>query len=124
MVPVIENAHEMDLREISLRAKYLIRQCELLNRARNDHDKGTFTVTNLGYWGVGEFTPILDIPQVAILGAGGIDVRPVVVDHEVQFKQHIALSLTVNHQAVDGAKAAEFLKMLSEYIADFEVEEK
>jgi pyruvate dehydrogenase E2 component (dihydrolipoamide acetyltransferase) len=74
---------------------------------------GTFTITNLGVLGVESFTPVLNIPEVAILGVSGLFVKPVMQsDGSVDHVQAINLSLTVDHQAVDGAPAARFLKDL------------
>jgi len=78
---------------------------------------GTFTVTNLGSLGIESFTPVLNPPQVAILGVGSIQLKPVDVDGTVNFIPHIGLSLTVNHQVVDGAPAARFLQALAQNLA-------
>ena len=77
---------------------------------------GTFTVTNLGAFGVEMFTPVLNPPQVAILGVCNIQPKAVEVDSEVRFVPHIGLSLTINHQVVDGAPAARFLQGLGQAI--------
>jgi pyruvate dehydrogenase E2 component (dihydrolipoamide acetyltransferase) len=85
-------------------------------------DGGTFTVTNLGSLGIESFTPILNPPQVAILGVGGIQLKPVdVEDGTIEFVQSLSLSLTINHQVVDGAPGARFLQALSQNIAQFEL---
>ena len=73
---------------------------------------GTFTITNLGASGVETFTPVLNVPEVAILGVGGIQLKPVKKDGKVEFVEAITLSLTIDHQVVDGAPAARFLKDL------------
>ena len=82
---------------------------------------GTFTVTNLGNLGIEQFTPILYVPQVAILGVGSVNLKAVEVEGEVEFIPHIALSLTVNHQVVDGAPAARFLQALASGIKDLDL---
>jgi pyruvate dehydrogenase E2 component (dihydrolipoamide acetyltransferase) len=86
---------------------------------------GTFTVTNLGNLGIEQFTPILNVPQVAILGVGGVNLKPMPVggdfDGDVAFVPHIALSLTINHQAVDGAPAARFLQALTRGLKDLDL---
>ena len=68
----------------------------------------TFTVTNLGNLGIESFTPVLNPPQVGILGVGSIQLKPVETEGVVQFIPHLNLSLTINHQVVDGAPAARF----------------
>ena len=81
---------------------------------------GTFTLTNLGMLGVDHFTPVLNVPEVAILGVGGISIRPVRGEAgEVNFVDSIALSLTMDHQAIDGAPAARFLKDLVETLENY-----
>ena len=82
---------------------------------------GTFTVTNLGNLGIESFTPILNWPQVGILGVGGINLKPVGLDEDVEFIPHLSLSLTINHQVVDGAPAARFLQTLSKMLADIDL---
>ena len=82
---------------------------------------GTFTVTNLGNLGIESFTPVLNPPEVAILGVGNINLKPVEVDGEVEFIPHLGLSLTINHQVVDGAPAARFLQALSQGLAGIEL---
>jgi pyruvate dehydrogenase E2 component (dihydrolipoamide acetyltransferase) len=82
---------------------------------------GTFTVTNLGSFGIESFTPVLNPPQVGILGVGNVNLKPVEVGGQVEFIPHLGLSLTINHQVVDGAPAARFLQTLSRGLAEFEM---
>ena len=77
---------------------------------------GTFTLTNLGALGIDTFTPIINLPQCAILGVGRIRRRPVVRGDEVVARDQITLSLTFDHRIVDGAPAARFLQSLSQAI--------
>jgi pyruvate dehydrogenase E2 component (dihydrolipoamide acetyltransferase) len=67
------------------------------------------------------FTPVLNPPQVAILGVCNITPKPMEIDEKVKFVPHIGLSLTINHQVVDGAPAARFLKALGEAIANIDL---
>jgi pyruvate dehydrogenase E2 component (dihydrolipoamide acetyltransferase) len=67
------------------------------------------------------FTPVLNPPQVAILGIGAIQLKPIEAEGEVKFIPHIALSLTINHQVVDGAPGARFLQALSKNLAQLEL---
>jgi pyruvate dehydrogenase E2 component (dihydrolipoamide acetyltransferase) len=83
---------------------------------------GTFTVTNLGMFGVHGFTPVLNVPQVGILGVGAIVAGPVLdAEGAVTFVPQIALSLTINHQVVDGAPGARFLQALAADVAQFDL---
>jgi pyruvate dehydrogenase E2 component (dihydrolipoamide acetyltransferase) len=86
----------------------------------DDLSGGTFTVSNLGGLGIETFTPLLNPPQVAVLGVGAIRLRPVRVGGKVEFEDAIYLSLTCDHQIVDGAPGARFLKVVKEQIEKVE----
>ena len=122
MVPVIRNAHSLRLREIAQEARRLAEGCRSGGVTPDELAGGTFTVTNLGALGVQSFTPILNVPQVGILGVGSIVPGPVLApDGSVSFIPQIGLSLTVNHQVVDGAPGARFLQTLADDIARFDL---
>jgi pyruvate dehydrogenase E2 component (dihydrolipoamide acetyltransferase) len=129
MVPVIRNANLLSLAQISSEAKRLAAACQ--NGAANPDELSgsTFTVSNLGSFGITGFTPVLNAPEVAILGVCGIELKPVALaDNDaddcncgVGFEPQIGFSLTINHQAVDGAPAAKFLKALGEAVAHIDL---
>ncbi len=119
MVPVIRNASRLSLKAISAEAKRLGKACVEGNITPDELSGGTFTISNLGAMGVGHFTPVLNAPQVGILGVGGIDLKAVQGAEGVDFVPHIALSLTIDHRAVDGAPGAKFLKAVAAEIANF-----
>lgn len=121
MVPTIRAANRLSLKQISAEARRLAVACQEGKIAPDELSGGTFTVTNLGALGIETFTPVLNPPQVAILGVGGINLRPVQAGSEVKFIPHIGLSLTINHQVVDGAPAARFLQALSQGLANIEL---
>ncbi len=121
IVPVIKYANRLSLSQVSQEAKRLATAAIDGKATSNDMDGGTFTVTNLGNLGIESFTPILNPPQVAILGVGNIQLKPVDVDGTVTFIPSLSLSLTINHQVVDGAPGARFLQALSQNIAQFEL---
>ncbi len=112
MVPVIRNAEKLSLRQISGRAGELYSDIESNTISPDDLSGSTFTVTNLGPLGIEMFTPVLNIPETAILGVCSITDKPVNFGGSVKLVPHIGLSLTVNHQVIDGAPAARFLKSL------------
>jgi pyruvate dehydrogenase E2 component (dihydrolipoamide acetyltransferase) len=120
-VPVIRNAHRLSLKQICEEAKRLATACLEGTILPDELNGGTFTLTNLGILGIESFTPILNPPQVGILGVGNINLKPVDIDGEVEFIPHLGLSLTINHQAVDGAPAARFLQTFSQALAEIEV---
>jgi pyruvate dehydrogenase E2 component (dihydrolipoamide acetyltransferase) len=117
MVPVVRQADMLSLRQLSAEAKRLANACLNGKVLPDELNGGTFTVTNLGTFGVEMFTPVLNPPQVAILGVCNIQPKAVDVDGDIQFIPHIGLSLTINHQVVDGAPAARFLQALGQAIA-------
>ena len=121
LVPVIRNADTLSLREISQAARRLGQAAQDGKVAPDELQGGTFTVTNLGALGIETFTPVLNPPQVAILGVGNIHLKPIDVDGDVQFIPHIGLSLTINHQVVDGAPGARFLQALARNLANLDL---
>lgn len=121
VVPVIRNADRLSLKQLSAEARRLADACVEGRIQPDELNGGTFTVSNLGSFGIESFTPVLNTPQVGILGVGNINLKPVEADAEVTFIPHIGLSLTINHQIVDGAPAARFLQALSRNLAEFEL---
>ena len=121
IVPVIRNADALSLKEISQEARRQSSACLEGNISPDELAGGTFTVTNLGSLGIENFTPILNPPQVGILGVGNVNLKPVEIEGDVKFIPHIGLSLTINHQVVDGAPAARFLQTLSQRLAEIDL---
>ncbi|MDR2662782.1 MAG: 2-oxo acid dehydrogenase subunit E2 [Treponema sp.] len=121
MVPVIRNANLLSLRRISLEAKRLAGACQDGSVKAGELSGSTFTVSNLGSFGITGFTPVLNAPEVAILGVCGIELKPVEGTGGCTFIPHIGFSLTINHQVVDGAPAARFLSALSGAVADIDL---
>ena len=118
MVPVIRDAAGLRVRELSNRAADLAERCREGSVTPAELSGGTFTVSNLGSFGVESFTPILNPPQAAILGVGAVSWRPI---GEQAVQQQIALSLTIDHRLIDGAPAARFLQTLCARIAELDV---
>jgi pyruvate dehydrogenase E2 component (dihydrolipoamide acetyltransferase) len=116
MAPVIRSADSMSLLQLAGWVKQLARACRDGTLKPSEHQGGTFTVSNLGSLGIESFTPILNLPQIAILGIGCIQLKPVQKEEGILFSPHLGLSLTLNHQAVDGATGARFLQLLVQKI--------
>jgi len=122
LVPTIRQASRLTLRQFSTRCKDLAAQATAGSISPDLLQGATFTVTNLGSYGVESFTPLLNLPQVAILGVDAI--RPAVViqpDGTIGAEQRIGLSLTADHRVVDGADAARYLKDLCAIVADIDL---
>jgi len=113
MVPVIHQAQLKSLVEISKETRRLKQACLDGSIQLEEMEGGTFTLTNLGMFGIESFTPILNIPEVVILGVNNIRLQPVRENSEIKYLPHLGLSLTMDHRAVDGATGAKFLNRLA-----------
>jgi pyruvate dehydrogenase E2 component (dihydrolipoamide acetyltransferase) len=120
IVPVVRNAHQLTTGELALKMEELAAQAVKGAIALDDLSGGTFTISNLGSLGIESFTPLLNPPQVAILGIGAIQLRAIRRAGKVEFIDTIGLSLTCDHQIVDGAPGARFLKVVREQIENVE----
>ena len=120
LVPVIRNAEKLTAGELAFRGKALAEQAVRGTISPDDLSGATFTISNLGALGIESFTPLLNPPQVAILGVDAIQVKPVRRAGKIEFIDAIGLSLTCDHQVIDGAPGARFLKTLREKIESVE----
>jgi pyruvate dehydrogenase E2 component (dihydrolipoamide acetyltransferase) len=115
-VPVLKFADEQTLTQIGAQVK------ELAGRARNkkltpeEMEGSTFTISNLGMFGITDFTSIINQPNSAILSVGAIVQKPVVRNNEIVVGNTMKLTLACDHRTVDGATGALFLQTLKEYI--------
>ncbi|MGI5851297.1 MAG: dihydrolipoamide acetyltransferase family protein [Caldicoprobacterales bacterium] len=116
LVPVVKFANVKGLKEISSEIKDLSERAKTNDLLPDELTGGTFTISNLGMYGIESFTPIINQPEVAILGVNAINKEPVVVNDELVIKPMMNLSLTADHRVVDGAVAAEFMAKLKEYL--------
>lgn len=122
MVPVVKNAGEMDLVKLSKELKSVADSCKKgsVNPELIQSSAATFTVSNLGNYGVEVFTPVINLPQAGILGVCTIINRPVDLgNHTFGFVPYVGLSLTYDHRAIDGGPATKFLKEIKEQIESF-----
>ncbi len=119
VVPVVQNADKKQLAEISSELRDLIERARSAMLLKEQLTGGTFTLTNLGMYGVDMFLPIINPPEAAILAAGRIVEKPVVADsHErkIVVKPVMKLTLAYDHRVIDGAPASEFLRRTKEII--------
>ena len=110
IVPVIFNADQKELGQIAREGRDLAEKARAGRLQLDDISDGTFTITNLGTTGIELFTPIINPPQVAILGVGMVQRRPIVVGDALAIRPAVYLSLVFDHRAVDGVPAANFLQ--------------
>jgi pyruvate dehydrogenase E2 component (dihydrolipoamide acetyltransferase) len=117
IVPVVRHVDRMSLLEIVKAADDVVGQVQAGGASPDLVRGSTFTISNLGSFGIDAFTPIINPPEVAILGVGRITDRPIRLGDNTAWRQVINLSLTVDHRAVDGVPAAQFLQTLTEQLA-------
>jgi pyruvate dehydrogenase E2 component (dihydrolipoyllysine-residue acetyltransferase) len=118
VVPVIASCESKSIPEIAAaRADVVGRTREGKLRAE-DLENGTFTISNLGMYGVEHFTAVLNPPQAGILAVGAIEERAVVVDGDLEIQPRMDLTLTVDHRSVDGATASEFLRTVKSFLEE------
>ncbi|MCL6571490.1 MAG: 2-oxo acid dehydrogenase subunit E2 [Bacillus sp. (in: Bacteria)] len=118
VVPVIRNAQTYTLVELSKNSKALAERARLGQLSNEEMQGSTFTISNLGAYGIEHFTPILNPPEAGILGVGAITDMPVYIGDIVQRRSMLPLSLTFDHRIIDGAPAAVFLKMVKQYLEE------
>jgi pyruvate dehydrogenase E2 component (dihydrolipoamide acetyltransferase) len=116
LVPVVRDAHQKRLRAFGAEFRTLLQRAQAGKSLPDDLTGGTFTITNLGAYGIDAFTPIINLPETAILGVGRIRPKPAVHDGEIAARQMGTLSLTFDHRLVDGAPAARFLQRVSSLV--------
>lgn len=116
IVPVVKYSNIMELEELSIELKELADKAKNNELVQDDLQDGTFTITNLGMYEMDSFSPIINQPQVAILGITAIKDEVTVKDGQIAILPMMNLCLTADHRAVDGAVAAEFMARLKEFV--------
>jgi pyruvate dehydrogenase E2 component (dihydrolipoamide acetyltransferase) len=118
LVPVVHSAHGQSLGQIAARRQDLVRRARVGKLSPEDMANGTFTITNLGMYGVDAFVAIINPPQAAILAVGRIADRVVPVDGRPAVRPTMSLGLSCDHRVVDGAMGARFLATLADLIEE------
>ena len=116
VVPNVRDADKKGIAEISAEVKELAKKAREGGLGMDALTGGTFTITNLGMYGIESFSPIINQPEVAILGVNTIVEKPVVIDGEICVRPILNLSLTADHRVVDGSVAAQFLQRVKKLI--------
>ena len=109
VVPVISQAERLTLAEIAAARADVVGRARDAKLRQEDLENGTFTISNLGMFGVERFTAVLNPPQAAIVAVGATEERPIALDGQLVVRPLVTLTATFDHRAVDGAPAAEFL---------------
>jgi pyruvate dehydrogenase E2 component (dihydrolipoamide acetyltransferase) len=116
ITPVVRNADQKSIRQIGDEVRALAEKARNRKLLPNEYQGSTFTISNLGAWGIEEFTAIINPPNAAILAVGATEARPVVVDRQIVVRDRMKVTMSCDHRVVDGAAGAEFLKTLRQYI--------
>ncbi len=118
IVPVLRNADMYGLRDIRVESEKLYDAARSGRLTADQMSGGTFTISNLGMFGVKQFDAVLALPQVAILAVASAEKRPIVVGDQIAIGTMMSVTLTADHRAVDGASAAEFLRTLKGFLEE------
>lgn len=116
ITPVIRDVDKKDIKQLMEEYQDIITRSRNNKLKEKDFMGGTFTVTNLGMYNIDSFNPIINPPQVAILGVNRIVEKPLVKDGKIEIHKVMTLSLTFDHRVIDGALAARFLNGIRGYL--------
>jgi pyruvate dehydrogenase E2 component (dihydrolipoamide acetyltransferase) len=118
VVPVIQQCERKSIAEIAHDRAALVERARSGKLQAADLEGGTFTISNLGMYGVERFVAVLNPPQAAILAVGAAEEKPVVRDGEVVVRPMLELTLTCDHRSLDGATASEFLGTVKAFLEE------
>ena len=118
VTPVVRSAHLKSLKEISVEVKSLAERARAGKLMPEDYQGGSFTISNLGMYGISQFAAIINPPQACIMAVGAGEQRAIVKDGQLQVATVMTCTLSADHRVVDGAIGAEFLKAFKEFIED------
>jgi pyruvate dehydrogenase E2 component (dihydrolipoamide acetyltransferase) len=121
VVPVVRNVQALSLEQLTQALRTLVGRARQGKLRAEEMQGGTFTVTNLGMYGIDAFTPVINLPQCAILGVGRVVAEPAVHGGHIVPRDLVTLSLTFDHRVVDGGPAARFLNDVRRAIEDHSV---
>jgi len=116
ITPVLFDTDRMTLWEISARARELAGKARERKLTPEEYTGSTFSVSNLGMFGIDQFTAIINPPETGILAIGGAEEKPVVVDGQFEIRQRMRVTMSCDHRAIDGATGAKFLQTVRRYI--------
>ena len=112
LVPVIKNADKMTLSELVVKSKEIVSKALEMKLSPAEQSGSTFTISNLGMYGVQSFNPVINQPNSAILGVSGMIDKPVAINGEIVIRPIMTLCLTIDHRVVDGLAGAKFMQDL------------
>jgi pyruvate dehydrogenase E2 component (dihydrolipoamide acetyltransferase) len=112
ITPVIRDAHRKGMAEIAEEVRDLAGRAREKKLKPDEYTGGTFSVSNLGMFGIEEFTAVINPPEAGILAVGGMEERPVVVDGELEIQTRMKITMSCDHRVIDGAQGSRFLQTL------------
>ena len=118
VVPVIRSAERLTIAEIAAARADIVSRARASKLQQADLEGGTFTISNLGMYGVDQFIAVLNPPQAAILAVGAAEEKPVAIDGELQIRPVMTMTLTCDHRTIDGADASEFLRTVKRLLEE------
>ena len=118
VVPVLRSVERLSLAEVAAARTDVVGRARESKLTAPDLEDGTFTISNLGMFGIEQFVAVLNPPQAAILAVGATVDTPVARDGAVEIRPVMAMTLTVDHRAVDGAEGADFLRTVKQFVED------
>jgi pyruvate dehydrogenase E2 component (dihydrolipoamide acetyltransferase) len=118
VVPVLRSVEQRTLAEVAVARADIVGRARESKLTAQDLEDGTFTISNLGMFGIEQFVAVLNPPQAAILAVGSTIDTPVVRGGAVEVRPVMAMTLTVDHRAVDGATGADFLRTVKQFVED------
>ena len=116
ITPVIRNADRLSIPEIAAEARLLVEKARNRKLKPEDYQGSTFTISNLGMFGIEEFTAIINPPNVAILAVGAARPKPVAVESAVVIRERMRVTMSCDHRVVDGAVGAQYLQTFQQYL--------
>ena len=116
ITPVIRNADQKSVPEIAQEVRVLAEKAKNRKLMPNEYQGSTFTISNLGPWGIEEFAAIINPPNSAVLAIGTAEARPVAIDRQIVVRDRMKITMSCDHRVIDGASGAEFLKTLRQYL--------
>jgi pyruvate dehydrogenase E2 component (dihydrolipoamide acetyltransferase) len=116
ITPVLFDADQMTLWDISAKARDLAKRARERKLQPDEYTGSTFSVSNLGMFGIDQFTAIINPPEAGILAIGGVEEKPIVIDGQLEVRSRMRVTMSCDHRVIDGATGAKFLQTVRRYI--------
>jgi pyruvate dehydrogenase E2 component (dihydrolipoamide acetyltransferase) len=116
ITPVLFDADRLSLWDISAKARDLAKRARDRKLMPEEYTGSTFSVSNLGMFGIDQFTAIINPPEAGILAVGGVEEKPVVIDGQLEIRQRLRVTMSCDHRVIDGATGAKFLQTLKSFV--------